>query len=996
MKNKIYHYLTIICLFNFFILSTNSVEQFNFDITDIEILENGRIFKGSNKGVVKANNGIIIKANSFEYDKNTNILKASGNVKMEDAVEDYTIFAEEATYFKNDERILTKKNSKATYGDGQVIYANSFEYDKNTNILKASGNVKMEDAVEDYTIFAEEATYFKNDERILTKKNSKATYGDGQVIYANSFEYDKNTNILKASGNVKMEDAVEDYTIFAEEATYFKNDERILTKKNSKATYGDGQVIYANSFEYDKVTNVLKASGNVKMEDAVEDYTIFAEEATYFKNDERIFTKGKTKSLVHSKYEIQSKNIKFLINENILSSKEKTIVKDNKLNVYNLDEFKYLINKEELRGNNVIAVSNFGLPKSDKIYFSNAVIDLKNQNFLAKDTKIRIHKDIFDNSDNDPRLEGVSSKKNGNVTIVNKGVFTSCKENENCPPWSIKAEEIKHDKDEKKISYKNAFLNIYDIPVLYFPKFFHPDPTVKRQSGFLAPKLSSSDIFGRSITTPYFYSFKESSDFTFTPTLFNKDIKMLQTEYRKIGRNYDLITDFGYTNNYKSSLDNKKKDINHIFGKFNLDLEMENFQSSKLLVNVEKVSNDTYLKVFDKYISTEVLRPNNFDILNSELKISLDHNNYNLISGFEIFEDLQITESDRYQYILPYYKYNKILSKNFMNGSVNMRSSGTNELKNTNNLRTRIINDTSYRGFDFISDLGVKNNFNINLKNLNSSGKNDTEYTSSPQIDLMSSVEFISKLPLIKKTNFSENYITPKISFRFNPSDMKNHSTDTRQINVNNIFADNRLGINDSLESGRSLTLGIDYKKEKLDDINKYFEFSLATAIRDKEENNIPKKSTLNRKNSNLFGSMTSNLNKNLSLNYDFAIDNDLNTFDYNSVGAQVSINNFITEFNFIEENGEMGDANVIENSFAYTLNESNQLSFKTRRNRKINLTEYYNFVYEYKNDCLTAGITYNKTYYEDRDLKPSENLLFTVTIFPLTTYQTGNLKKEN
>ena len=29
-----------------------------------------------------------------------------------------------------------------------------------------------------------------------------------------------------------MEDAVEDYTIFAEEATYFKNDERILTKKN--------------------------------------------------------------------------------------------------------------------------------------------------------------------------------------------------------------------------------------------------------------------------------------------------------------------------------------------------------------------------------------------------------------------------------------------------------------------------------------------------------------------------------------------------------------------------------------------------------------------------------------------------------------------------------------------------------------------------------------------------------------------------------------------
>ena len=88
-----------------------------------------------------------------------------------------------------------------------------------------------------------------------------------------------------------------------------------------------------------------------------------------------------------------------------------------------------------------------------------------------------------------------------------------------------------------------------------------------------------------------------------------------------------------------------------------------------------------------------------------------------------------------------------------------------------------------------------------------------------------------------------------------------------------------------------------------------------------------------------------------------------------------------------------MGDANVIENSFKYLIDENNNLSFKTRRNRKLNLTEYYDLVYEYKNDCLTAGIKYKKTYYEDRDLIPSENLFFTITLFPLTTYETGNLR---
>ena len=67
---------------------------------------------------------------------------------------------------------------------------------------------------------------------------------------------------------------------------------------------------------------------------------------------------------------------------------------------------------------------------------------------------------------------------------------------------------------------------------------------------------------------------------------------------------------------------------------------------------------------------------------------------------------------------------------------------------------------------------------------------------------------------------------------------------------------------------------------------------------------------------------------------------------------------------------------------------ENNFLTFKTRRNRKISLTEYYDLVYEYKSDCLTAGIKYKKSYYQDGDIKPTEDLLFTISLFPLTTYE--------
>ena len=74
-------------------------------------------------------------------------------------------------------------------------------------------------------------------------------------------------------------------------------------------------------------------------------------------------------------------------------------------------------------------------------------------------------------------------KSNQRKTVVNKGIFTSCKKNNTCPPWSVKAENYSRQR-KKQLTYDKAFLRVYDYPVMYFPKFFHPDPTVERQSGF--------------------------------------------------------------------------------------------------------------------------------------------------------------------------------------------------------------------------------------------------------------------------------------------------------------------------------------------------------------------------------------------------------------------------------------------------------------------------------------------------------------------------------
>ena len=150
----------------------------------------------------------------------------------------------------------------------------------------------------------------------------------------------------------------------------------------------------------------------------------------------------------------------------------------------------------------------------------------------------------------------------------------------------------------------------------------------------------------------------------------------------------------------------------------------------------------------------------------------------------------------------------------------------------------------------------------------------------------MNILELVSSFPLI---NFNENttdYLNPTLSLRINPSSMKGYKNENRQINNDNLFNINRLGLIDTLESGQNLTLGLDYKKERVDNINRYFELKLGTVLRSKDNNNIPTNSTLDKKYSNYFGQITNNLNENIKLNYEFSVNHDLDEIQYNSLGT--------------------------------------------------------------------------------------------------------------
>ena len=797
----------------------------------------------------------------------------------------------------------------------------------------------------------------------------------------------------------------------------------------------DTQVeLISDNFIYLKKINRLETNGDVILTDIKSNVTINAEKMFYLKSEEIIYTVGKTLVNVDGQYNVVGYDLTFLKNKMILLSNEKATITDINSNVYKLDQFQYSVNEEVLKGEKVFYRRNEQENKEDEYYFETGFFNLKKNEFLGTSTDMIFHKTLFDDKENDPRIKAVTSYGDEYNTYLDKAVFTSCKKTDKCPPWKMRAKNVRHDKIKKQIIYKNAWLDLYDYPVAYFPKFFHPDPTVERQSGLLRPAIGDDEILGDSIYLPYFFVISDDKDITLKPRLFNDNKLVLQTEYRQETKNSLTIIDSSITTGHYSDKNNKtdKDTRSHFFTNTKIDLDFKDFITSSLEINYQKISNDTYLKLF-KFIQGSLFETGPGS-LESNIELNLAHEDYDFESSLIMYESLGGLNSDRYTYVLPNYSFSKNFFLLNFDGSFSASSSGNHTVNNTNINSSSIDNSLSYNSLELFTDSGIVSDYNINFTNSNTMSDNSLKYKNTPQSEFHSAYYFDVKLPLQKKTKDRQNTLIPKLNFRISPHDMKRHANTNAGINISNVFSNNRIGM---LETGESFTLGVDFKKQKINQVSRvvdkegvkidyenltsseiekllkedsnfkkemvteiedYIDFSLATVFRFNKEENIPIKSTVGEKTSNIFGSAVYRPIKDIVLGYDFSLANDFNIIESHSISAEYLTENFSTNFSFSEEAGILGDSNAISNvTKLIDFKDYHNLSFSTRRNRKINLTEYYDIIYEYKNDCLVAEIKYRKDFYSDNDIIPKEELFFAITIIPFYTFSPDKmiLKKD-
>ncbi len=722
---------------------------------------------------------------------------------------------------------------------------------------------------------------------------------------------------------------------------YFKDQSLIVVEQGEISKIDLDIEITSGKIEYNLEDSKINFTNKVNIDDKKNNLLIYSDKIDYDINNQKIFGQGNTKII------------------------------DEFGNIYELSEFEYSTKDR------IIKLANTKVSDLNENTFDLeiAFLDLNKKEIVAKD--IGLNFKISGNSENEPRLKGRSLISDEKNTIVKKGTFTFCKKREECPPWEMSADEIRHDKLKKIIHYKGASLKIYDKKIFYFPKFFHPDPTVKRQTGFLIPRLQENSTTGLSLKLPYFISIAKNKDITLSPRFFNDDKFLLQSEFRQKNKRSNHITDLS------QFVSNNKSSKGHLFYNFNKNYKSNNFNDIELNFKLEQVSDDTYLKAYK--IESPIIN-NSSNLINS-INLNLYKENQTINTNLDIYEDLNKIKSDRYEFV-PNFSFSNIINENY-----SFRSNGYYKNYNTNITEKVLINDLEFNSNLKYFNNGFTNNNKFLIKNVNSEAKNSKKFKNKNTSSLVPTFQSNYTYPLQKQTDEFNYTLTPKFSLKVSIPHTKDVHGDDAKINYDNIYDIDRLGINEINEGGISATYGYEYIKSDKTNFNQKIKFGFANNIRFEENKDLPNNTNLGDKTSDFVGLIEYNPFENIKIDYDFSLKNNLVDQNYELFGFQYFLKNFTTKFEYLNENNSNSKTSYLQNETRYAFNDKNSLIFETRENKEKNFTEYYNLIYQFQNDCLTAAIEYNKEYYSDQDLKPSENLFFKLSILPFGGFNTPNLK---
>ncbi|SVE04487.1 uncharacterized protein METZ01_LOCUS457341, partial [marine metagenome] len=249
--------------------------------------------------------------------------------------------------------------------------------------------------------------------------------------------------------------------------------------------------------------------------------------------------------------------------------------------------------------------------------------------------------------------------------------------------------------------------------------------------------------------------------------------------------------------------------------------------------------------------------------------------------------------------------------------------------------------------------------------------QNTTAYKNKRVVNEISSVlSFKSSLPMKKESIGHYNIFSPNFVLRYAPGHMRDLSGDDVMLKYANLYSTNKTS---EIESGLSAILGFDFNtnEKKGEGINEQkLSVSMGQVFNIEENRDMPSKSSLDQKTSDVVGEINYNFSKIGKIGYKFSLDHDLNNFNYNEVSTNLNFGKVDFNLDYLEEQKHIGTEHYVNTGIDINFSDKSKLGFSTKKNFKTESTEFYDISYQYANDCLTAGLVYRREFYEDNDIE--------------------------
>ena len=579
-------------------------------------------------------------------------------------------------------------------------------------------------------------------------------------------------------------------------------------------------------------------------------------------------------------------------------------------------------------------------------------------------------------------------RREDRITEVERAVYSPCQlcpEDPTRPPlWQLRAVRVIHDGESRDVIYRDAFLDMFGLPVIYTPYLSHPDPTVEQRSGFLPPSFGGTTDLGAFILPRYYWAIGPDRDATFSIGATGDQGIIAFGEYRQRFESAGLQIR-GSVNNSDRTVDVGSPDERiettergHLFADALIDIN-ENWRAGGQL---QLTSDDTYLDVFG--ISDE-------DVLENRVFAEGFYGLSYALAEVRDFTDLREGSIDQ-PTLLPRLAYNWVSEPGAHLGGQLMADLEFLNLERDSEDSTRRISAEGGWQRELVNDFGL-------LTQLTTSMRSDVYWIDQANGDMTADDDDILRgrlyplasatvsMPFVRSGEETQQTIEPIVGLTAataigQTDDIPNNDSLSLEFDHINLFSPNRFNGLDVVEEGVRLTYGLRYGLYSSPVRGSLF---LGQSYRiDDGDTVFPEGSGLEEDASDIVGRLSLTAGTYFDIDWRFRLDPENWEGRRQEITATGGVPQFrlSSTYTFIDElagTGFDGDREEIVLGASSRLSEYWEASASFRRDLAEDANRDARFGLTYADECFTFSTVVRRDFTENRDRSEGVSVFFTI-----------------